>query len=120
MNSFRRSSAGVRWLAAFVLLLLAVTGAPLISASPAEGSEEPPAEELPAPDFSAIELEEAEHAEWLLSPEAESLREASRTAYTALSAGKAGDLLLEAFSEQLKELNADPAGPQRTRDRRIA
>ncbi|MFL5900580.1 MAG: DUF6531 domain-containing protein [Solirubrobacterales bacterium] len=99
----------MRWFVAFALLLLATSTAPLLTASPAEGSEEPPAEELPAPDFSEIELEEAEHAEWLLSPEAESQREASRTAYTSLSVSETGNLLLEAFSEQIKELNADPA-----------
>lgn len=97
------------WLAVFTLLLSATTAIPLISASPAEGSEEPPAEKLPAPDFAEIEREEREHAEWLLTSEAKSQRDASRTAYTDLSAGEAQSLLLEAFPGRLKELNADPA-----------
>src|SRR4051794_8806421 len=110
MQLLRGSSLSrVRWFAAFALFLLAITTVPLLMASKAEGSEEPPAEELPAPDFTEIEREEREHAEWLLSPEAESQREASQAAYTSLSAGEAQGLLLEAFPDQLKELNADPA-----------
>ena len=110
MQSRRESSLSrMRWFAAFALFLLATTAVPLLAASPAEGSEELPAEELPAPDFTEVEREEREHAEWLLSPEAESQREASRTAYTALSTGEAQSLLLEAFPKQFKELNADPA-----------
>ena len=99
----------VRWFAAFALLLFATTAVPLFTASSAEGSEESPAEELPAPDFTELEREEREHAEWLLSPEAESRREASQTAYTTLSAGEAQSLLLESFTGQLEQLNADPA-----------
>jgi YD repeat-containing protein len=110
MNSSRRSSTSrARWLVVFASCLLAATMVAIFVAPSASATKEPPAEELPAPDFSEIELEEAEHAEWLLGPEAESQREASRTAYTNLSAGEAGSLLLEAFTEQLKELNADPA-----------
>ena len=110
MASLKRSSAGrVRWLVVFASFLLAATMATVLVAPSASATEEPPAEEFPAPDFTEIEQAEAEHAEWLLSPEAESQREASRTAHTNLSAAEAGDLLLEAFSEQLKELNADPA-----------
>jgi YD repeat-containing protein len=110
MQSLRGSSSSrARWFVVFAFFLLSTTALPLLTASPAQGSEEPPAEELPAPDFTEIEREERERAEWLLSPEAESQREASHTAYTSLSAGEAQSLLLEVFPKQLKELNADPA-----------
>jgi YD repeat-containing protein len=96
-------------MAVFALLLLAVTTAPLIEASPAQGSEEPPVEGPHAPDFAEIERAERERGEWLLTPEAESQREASRTAYTNLSTSAAQGLLLESFPDSLKRLNADPA-----------
>src|SRR5262249_57936344 len=77
------------------------------------GIEElPSAAEAPSPSLSevgAVEDEQREHAEWLSSAEAERQREASRAAYPNLSASEAQSLLLEAFPEQLKQLNGDPA-----------
>ncbi|MEX2448424.1 MAG: DUF6531 domain-containing protein, partial [Solirubrobacterales bacterium] len=103
----------VRWIAAFALLLLICAAVPALAASGAESPEEPvSASQAPAPsasDFAELEAKEREYAEWVSSPEASQQREASRTAYTNLSASAARDLLLEAFPRQLDALNADPA-----------
>jgi hypothetical protein len=88
----------MRWLAVFALILLAATAAPVLADEPVEG-----------PDFSQIEQEELERAEWLEGPEAAQQREESRTAYTSLTASESQDLLLQSFPAQLKALNADPA-----------
>jgi hypothetical protein len=91
----------------FALLLFAVAAAPVLASGKSSG-EVPPGETSPSGEDSsagveAAELEEREQAEWLSS------LEASIDAYASLSTGEAQDLLVEAFPEQLKELNADPA-----------
>ncbi|HEX7244190.1 MAG TPA: DUF6531 domain-containing protein [Solirubrobacterales bacterium] len=88
----------MRWLVVFALILLAAMATPVLADEPIEG-----------PDFSQIEQEELERAEWLQGPEAAQQREESRTAYTSLTANESQDLLLQAFPTQLKALNADPA-----------
>jgi len=60
-------------------------------------------------DLEAVAEEEAEHEEWLESPEAEHQRDVSRDAYADLSPSASEDLLRGAFAEQLQTLNADPA-----------
>ena len=89
------------------------SGAPALPDPPGEGAEESPsAAEVPAPsasELAAFEDEQREHAEWLESPEAKHQRETSQSAYTSLTAGEAQALLVEAFPQQLKALNADPA-----------
>jgi len=103
----------VRWIAVFALLLFACVTVPAVGASEAESPEGAlTAAEAPVPspsDLSEREAKEREHAEWIAGPEASRQREASRTAYTDLSAGAARDLLLAAFPRQLEALNADPA-----------
>src|SRR4051794_26334875 len=77
----------------------------------AVADEASPAAEVPAPipaEVAEAQQEEREHAEWLASPEAARQREASRSAYSGLTSGESQELLLESFSEQLQELNADP------------
>jgi YD repeat-containing protein len=111
-----------RWIVLFAVLLL-VSAAPVLADSPEEGSKEPPppvvAEELegPLPQEGAIappELAEFEHEEeqrkkWLASPEAEEQREESWQAFGNISAQESEELLRAVFSEQLEELNSDPA-----------
>lgn len=100
-----------RCLAFLALLILMASAVPMVAFADEPAEEAPPAAEVPAP--TAAEVAEAqqgerEHAEWLASPEAARQREASRSAYSELSAGESQDLLLESFPEQLQELNADP------------
>jgi sugar lactone lactonase YvrE len=115
MVSVRRFVNGrTCWLIVFTVLLFAASSMPVF-ADPA--GESPPPSETSVPSegeslteaTEALEDEEQEQAEWLLSPEARLERESSQDAYTALSSGQAQDLLLEAFPGQLQELNADPA-----------
>ncbi len=102
-----------RRIAVVALFFLAVSAASVVAASAANGPEELfSAPEAPSPsgvEVAAVEDERQERAEWLSSPEAQKQREASRAAYTTLSAGEAQSLLVEAFPEQLAQLNADPA-----------
>ena len=97
----------------FALLLLAITAVPVFAAeTPGGGEEAPSLSEIPAPsaeELAGAETEQRERAEWLSSPEAREEREASLTAYASLSADEAKSLLVEAFPEQLAQLNADPA-----------
>lgn len=115
-----------RWVVVFALLLCATSAAPVFAdpePAPSSTSDEPPStsdESLPLPsdeEFTKA-LEEAEREEEkleaereneLATPAAEAEREASRDAYADLSAAGAQNLLLEAFPEDLQELNADPA-----------
>lgn len=60
-------------------------------------------------DLKVVEREEAERVEWLESPAAQHERDISWDAYADLSPADSEALLLEAFSEQLETLNADPA-----------
>ncbi|HEY5709159.1 MAG TPA: DUF6531 domain-containing protein [Solirubrobacterales bacterium] len=99
-----------KWLIAFTLTLLASSAAPVLATE--EGGGESAAGEAPAPsaaEFSQLESQELEYAEWLSSPEAITQREASQNAYGSLTAGEARELVLEAFPGQLNALNADPA-----------
>ncbi len=118
----------LRWIFAFVSLLLASTAVPVLAedaavqeGSPREYFEAPPpagpssdqirqptAEDISA-GIAAIENEERALAEWLETPEAAAARKASRLAYTELSAAQAGQLLGDKFAEQLQTLNDDPA-----------
>jgi sugar lactone lactonase YvrE len=117
LASFRRFTSNERtgWLILFTVVLFAATSIPVladppgVSLAPAEGDGSPPDAGSLTEATEAIEDEEEELAKWLTSPEAAQEREASQDAYAALSAGQAQDLLLEAFPQQLQELNADPA-----------
>lgn len=110
----------VRWAVLFALLPFAVVAAPVLASGESSG-EVPPGEAPSSGEgfgppidgdtpngIEAVELEEREQAEWLLSPEAIQQREASQDAFTGLSAGEAQSLLVEVFPMQLQELNAVP------------
>jgi tripartite motif-containing protein 71 len=100
-------------LTGFVLLLCVAVALSITTASSAEVSEEGSATgPVPAPSAGAIaeaESEERERDEWLASAPAIAQREASQSAYGALAATGAQELLVSAFPEQLEGLNADPA-----------
>jgi Ca2+-binding RTX toxin-like protein len=113
------AAARLRWIAAFSLLLLAVSAAPVLAGPGLQGADGgPAAEPLPSPaEFSralarsereAEERAEAREAE-LATPEAEREREASREAYASLTDAEAQSLLVEAFDEELAELDSDAA-----------
>ncbi|HET7445372.1 MAG TPA: 6-bladed beta-propeller [Solirubrobacterales bacterium] len=104
------------------LVIATAISAMLIGVVPvlAESPEAPPSAEFEDPvappdagDVAAglAVAEQAEHDEevWLASPEAETEREGSQTAYTDISASDALALLTSQFAEQLEILNADPA-----------
>lgn len=102
----------VGWLLCFTLVLLAAGSMPVVADPsggevPAESSA--PTEESLVEATQTVEKEEQERAQWLLSPEAIEQREASQSAFDALSAGEAQSLLVGTFPEQFAELNADPA-----------
>jgi tripartite motif-containing protein 71 len=112
----------IRPLVGFLLLLMACAAAPSLADDPPvepqevlfPASEEVDLEKLPGPaDVTAAieraEEEEAEREEWLAGPEAEQQRQASRTAFTGLTAAEAEALLGDTFAEQLQSLNSDPA-----------
>jgi Ca2+-binding RTX toxin-like protein len=96
--------------------LLAVSAMPVLAA-PAP-SESGGAEALPSAADFAQALAEGEarrqaeakaREEELASPKAQRERDVSRTAYVSISGAEAQSLLAEAFPEQLRELDADPA-----------
>jgi concanavalin A-like lectin/glucanase superfamily protein/putative amidase-like protein len=107
------------WAVVFAFLLLAVTVPPVFagSESPLNGEEEANAPALGEKEASEAlqeaELEEMDREEaWeeeLASPQAAEERVSSRTAYIDLAPAAAQDLLLTAFPDTLRELNADPA-----------
>ena len=102
----------IGWLLCFTLLLLAASSMPVVADpsggdQPTESSAQ--SEEALLKATQTVEEEEEERAKWLLSSEAIQQREASQSAFGDLSAGEAQGLLIEAFPEQLAQLNADPA-----------
>jgi len=123
-SSSRSRAAGARWVALFGALLLITSAVPVIAAEPPPA----PAEEIAAPpppeDFDPSRLpgaedvgeaidkaerEEAERKVWLASPGAVREREESRLAFADLDTTGAEDLLRAVFTEQLAQLNQDPA-----------
>ncbi len=119
MNSGGTAAARLRMVAAFVLLLLAVSAAPVLAdpkSSEFTGSAGP--EPLPSPAEFSQALQAAEQQEEkranaraleLATPQARQEREASRAAYANLSDAQAQALLADAFPQQLEELDSDPA-----------
>lgn len=105
------------WIFLFALFLCALSAAPVLAES--EPSPEPSAPVAsPSPEELSVALKEAEqeaeaeeraHEEELASSEAQQERDSSRDEFADLSGSDAQDLLLATFSEQLKELDADPA-----------
>jgi tripartite motif-containing protein 71 len=117
-------TARARWVALFAALFLVTSAVPVVGAEP-PGS---PAEEIAAPpvpeDFDPSRLpdaedvgaaidraerEEEERKAWLVGSEAVREREASRFAFADLDATGAENLLRTVFTEQLAQLNQDPA-----------
>jgi sugar lactone lactonase YvrE len=116
MALLRRLAHGrTAWVVVFTVLLLAASSMPVLadpageSPPPAEGDGATPGADALAEATQPIEEEEEEHAEWLSSPEAIQEREASQDAFAGFSSSQSQSLLVEAFPEQLQELNADPA-----------
>jgi YD repeat-containing protein len=114
MGAGRLQKSRARWLATFTLLLLAVSTAPVL-ADPAVDAP-PEAEQIQGPDATdlqegveSFERKRAAREDWLASAEATRQRQASRSAYTNLPALETQNLLRDAFAEQLKALDADPA-----------
>ena len=111
-ESRRGGNKGAVGLAA-LLLLLSVCAALAAASSASEGEDETLAVwEIPAPTDSeraAAESQQRERDEWLSTLEARTQREASRDAYTDLSAAESKNLLVESFPGPLDQLNADPA-----------
>jgi tripartite motif-containing protein 71 len=120
----------VRWVGAFVVLLLVCSAVPVFAAEQAEvpspesekveftprtsQEEEIAAAQVPdaADVYKALresETKEKEREEWLASPEAIEQREDSLLAFGNLSAGESEQLLRAAFEPQLEALNGDPS-----------
>jgi hypothetical protein len=101
-----------RWLLLFTVTLGIATAAGSHTSASVAGAEETSSSlEAPAPgaaELAEVERQERERNEWLASAEADLQRDSSRTAHVDLSAREAQDLLIEAFPEQLQQLNADP------------
>ncbi len=104
------------WIAVFGLLLCTLSAAPVLAES--EPASEPTAPASPSSDKLAEALAKAEQEqreeeqareEELASPQAEQERDASREAFSGLSRPEAQQLLVSTFTEQLNELDADPA-----------
>ncbi len=74
-----------------------------------EGVMSLPAGEELSHAFATAEGEEAARAQWLEGEEALEQRQASLTAYLELSGPEAANLLVNSFSAQLQQLEADPA-----------
>jgi len=113
---------GSRWrlVALFAALLLACSAAPVAAETnsqtegpTADGADDPEryfdGDRIVPVNLSAVEREEAEHDEWLESPEAEHQRESSWSSYSELAPAEAEELLRTTFAEQLQTLNDDPA-----------
>jgi DNA-binding beta-propeller fold protein YncE len=123
MKSFTRIAANAKWVAAFLLILAAVSSAPVLAESP---PEIPPPTVLP-PESSDDELAQlpsnASMVETLAqfesdyeqrrrmreSPASIREREDSRELYAGIKPPDAQQLLIEKFAEQLNALNAEPA-----------
>lgn len=100
-------------LGAFLVFLLTLGAVPILAAptSAATAVEGGDATKVPAPtpaEVAAIEAKRREEEEWLSSPEAAQEREASREAYSEMSASEARSLVDEAFPEAMAALNEDP------------
>jgi YD repeat-containing protein len=128
MGSSRESVVGrLRWIAAFVLLLLSCSAVPVLAADEAPMPQQDPTgftpptaeeEEIAAaqvPNASDVyealaeaEREQREREKWLSSPEAVDQREASWRAFADLSAVESEGLLRAVFADQLEVLNSDP------------
>jgi hypothetical protein len=94
-------------------LLLALSAVPVLAAEP---EQTPPQSSGQAPDAHQIgtaigkaEQEEAEHEEWLATPEAEEQREDTWHAFSGIPAGQSEELMRVLFDEQLEALNSDPS-----------
>ncbi|MGB7685840.1 MAG: Ig-like domain-containing protein, partial [Solirubrobacterales bacterium] len=122
----RKSRARLRRVAAFALLLTAVSAAPVLAdpesnaavdptgaATNAGGAEPPSSPEGIGQALVQGERENAAEkqarAEELASPQAQREREVSREAYADFSNAEAQALLAETFAEELEELDSDPA-----------
>jgi sugar lactone lactonase YvrE len=108
-------------------LLSAVSVAPVFADEPSEAPSEPAGFTPPTPKEKEVaaaqvpdardvskalgefEREEAEHEEWLASPEAKEQREDTQFVFGDISAGESEELLRSVFSEQLEALNSDPS-----------
>jgi len=98
----------------FALALLIVSAGPVLADPSADAPSE--IDQVQAPDAAGLqegiesfERERAAREDWLASAEAAGQRKASRSAHTGLSASEAQSLLSDAFAEQLRTLEADPA-----------
>jgi len=115
---FGASAGSWRWAALFSVLLCVCSAAPVLADTPPLA----PAEESAAPSPSSEELtsaliqseaaaraeQEKLEEEWD-TPQAESERQMSQTAFTGVTSVEAQSLLLTTFPDQVQALNADPA-----------
>jgi YD repeat-containing protein len=107
----KRSETWQKTSAFLGLLIFIAFAVPVVAFADEPAEEAPPAAEVPAPtpaEVAGAQQEERELGEWLASPEATRQREASRSAYSELTAAESQNLLVESFPDQLQELNADP------------
>ena len=115
--SVEASTAGhLARLAIFTAVLLCSVAAAVFAAptraSDTDGEESQPVSlggGDPTGELAAVEEAERQRKNWLEGPEARQEREASRTAYSGLSAADAAALFTTTFDEELAALNSDPA-----------
>ncbi len=109
---------GTRWLALFLVLLLAVSAVPVLADSPpAEGIYQPSESELaklPGPSdvasgISEFEKQEAAEQSKRETANAVEEREESLEAFVDISSSEARTLLLAEFAGQLAQIDQDPA-----------
>ena len=117
-----RITASARWVAGFLLILLAVCAAPVFADSQPEippptvlppASTEAELEQLPSnasmvETLAQFEADEKQKQEFLEGSAAVEERERSRALYSSLSTAAAKQLLAEKFVDQLQALNAEP------------